>query len=83
VTAPAPSVSLDRGQATELARVLGVITEFFATRPAARASLGRFAYSGCGDPHFWTTELLDYLGETATELHQLATTATTENEETP
>lgn len=77
MTVPTPSVSLDRGQAAELARVLGVIAEFLATRPAARASLARFAHHGCPDPYFWTDELLDYLGDTARELHHHATTPTT------
>jgi hypothetical protein len=67
---PAP-VALDRVVAAELARVLGVLAEFLATRPAARASLARFAYPGCGDPYFWTAELLDYLQQAATDLHHL------------
>ena len=75
---------LHRPDVDELARVLGVIAEFLTTRPAARASLARFAHPGCRDPYFWTDELLDYLRNTARDLHQLATAvpAAAGNEET-
>lgn len=85
MTAAAPRLVLHQRDAAELARVLGVIAEFLTTRPAARASLARFAHPGCRDPYFWTDELLDYLHHTARDLHQLATAAPSApgNEETP
>jgi hypothetical protein len=85
MTAAAPGVVLHRPDVAELARVLGVITEFLTTRPAARASLARFAHPGCRDPYFWTDELLDYLRNTARDLHHHATTAPASagNEDTP
>jgi hypothetical protein len=67
----APQITLDRAIAAELARVLATIAEFLHARPAARASLARFTYPGCGDPSFWTDELLDYLAQTAADLHHL------------
>jgi hypothetical protein len=73
MTAAPPPVVLDRADTTELARVLGVIAEFLTARPAARASLARFAYPGCAHPYFWTDELLDYLRHTAADLHHLTT----------
>jgi hypothetical protein len=73
MTATAPTIALDRASAAELARVLTVLAEFLATRPAARASLARFTHHGHPDPYFWTDELLNYLGETAAELQQLST----------
>lgn len=69
-----PPIALEGADAAELARVLGVLAEFLANRPAARASLARFAYPDCGDPHFWTAELLDYLQQTATDLRHLTAT---------
>jgi hypothetical protein len=75
VTATAAGqVVVARHDAAELARVLGVIAEFLTTRPAARASLARFAYPGCDNPYFWTEELLGYLHQTVTDLHQLTHT---------
>lgn len=68
---PAPQIVLDRAIAAELAQVLATIAEFLHARPAARASLARFAYPDCADPYFWTDELLDYLHHTATDLHHL------------
>jgi len=70
MTTFAPRITLDRAVAAELARVLGVLAEFLDTHPAARASLARFAYPHCGDPYFWTDELLDYLHHTATDLKE-------------
>jgi hypothetical protein len=70
MTMDAPQVALDRAVAAELARVLGVLAEFLGAHPAARASLARFAYPHCGDPYFWTDELLDYLHHTATDLKE-------------
>lgn len=70
MTTPAPRIVLDRALAAELARVLGVLAEFLHARPAARASLARFAYPHCGDPYFWTDELLDYLHQTTTDLEE-------------
>jgi hypothetical protein len=69
-----PSIVLDRAVAAELARVLGVLAEFLAARPAALASLARFAYPGCPGPGFWAAELLDYLQASAADLHHLTTT---------
>ena len=77
MTSFAPRIALDRADAAELARVLAVVTEFLTTRPAARASLARFAYPDCGDPHVWTDELLDYLHQTAADLHRLIHTSPT------
>jgi hypothetical protein len=74
MTAAPPLVVLDRTDAAELARVLGVIAEFLTARPAARASLARFAYPGCDRPYFWTEDLLDYLRHAAADLHHLTTT---------
>lgn len=71
MTTVAPRIALDRADAAELARVLAVILEFLHTRPAARASLARFAYPGCPNPYFWTDELLDYLHQTTVDLHHL------------
>jgi hypothetical protein len=70
MTGFAPRIAVDRADAAELARVLG-ITEFLTTRPAARASLTRFAYPHCPNPYFWTDELLDYLHQTTADLHHL------------
>ena len=70
----APQIALDRADAAELARVLGVITEFLHACPAARGSLARFVHSDRGDRRLWTDELLDYLHHTAADLHHLTHT---------
>lgn len=75
-----PRVVLHPHDAAELARVVRVIAEFFTARPAARASLARFAYPGCEQPYFWTAELLDYLRQAITDLRQLCDI---DSEETP
>lgn len=67
-----PTIALDRAVAAELARVLDMLAEFLTARPAARASLARFAYPNCPDPGFWAAELCDYLQASATDLHHLA-----------
>jgi hypothetical protein len=75
---PPPQIVLDHAVAAELADVLGTIVEFLAARPAARASLARFAYPHCEHPYFWTDDLLDYLHDTVTDLHHLTHTTSEE-----
>jgi len=78
MTTIAPQIVLDRAVAAELARVLEMITEFLTSRPAARASLARFAYPHCPNPYFWTDELLDYLHQSTADLHHLTHNPTRE-----
>jgi hypothetical protein len=68
----------DTLELAELARVLGVVSGFFAARPSARDHLARFAFpglhpvAGARGAGFWTEELLGYLDQVAADLTALA-----------